>query len=50
VIRDSESLIHANVFHMAVAVEPIAEAVGRIRASGSEISSIRRLRRENVVA
>jgi hypothetical protein len=30
---------------MAVAIEPIAEAVGRIRAGGTEISSIRRLSR-----
>jgi cell wall-associated NlpC family hydrolase len=43
VVRDRNSLIHANAFHMAVAIEPIAEAVGRIRAGGTEISSIRRL-------
>ena len=46
-VHDKASLIHANVFHMAVAVEPIAEAVGRIRASGTEISSIRRLPPKN---
>ena len=45
VVRDRSSLIHANAFHMAVAIEPIAEAVGRIRAGGTEISSIRRLSR-----
>jgi cell wall-associated NlpC family hydrolase len=43
VARDQTSLIHANAFHMAVAVEPIAEAVGRIRSTGTEISGIRRL-------
>jgi cell wall-associated NlpC family hydrolase len=42
ILRDRASLIHANAFHMAVAIEPIAEAVDRIRAGGSEISSIRR--------
>jgi len=47
VVRDRTSLIHANAFHMAVAIEPIAEAVSRIRAAGIEISSIRRLPRTN---
>jgi cell wall-associated NlpC family hydrolase len=45
VVRDRTSLIHANAFHMAVAIEPIAEAIGRISAGGTEISSIRRLPR-----
>ncbi len=31
---DSERLIHANAFHMAVAVEPLAEARARIAARG----------------
>jgi cell wall-associated NlpC family hydrolase len=43
IVRDSATLIHANAHHMAVAIEPIAEAVTRIRAAGSEISSVRRL-------
>ena len=43
IVRDTSTLIHANAFHMAVAIEPIAEAVARIRAAGSEISSVRRL-------
>jgi len=45
IIRDRASLIHANAFHMAVANEPIAEAIDRIRTGGAEISSIRRLPR-----
>ena len=45
IIRDGASLIHANAFHMAVAIEPVTEAVERIRAGGTEISSIRRLPR-----
>ncbi len=36
-------LIHANAFHMAVAIEPSAEAIARIRAAGSDISSVRRI-------
>ena len=42
-VRDGAMLLHANAFHMAVAVEPIVEAVARIAAGGSEISAVRRL-------
>jgi len=43
IARDRATLIHANAFHMAVAIEPIADAVARIRAASSEIAGIRRL-------
>jgi cell wall-associated NlpC family hydrolase len=43
IARDAGSLIHANAFHMAVAVEPIEAAISRIRAAGSEVTSMRRL-------
>jgi len=43
IARDRHSLVHANAFHVATAVEPAAEAIGRIRAAGSEITSVRRL-------
>jgi cell wall-associated NlpC family hydrolase len=43
VVRDAASLVHANAFHMAVAFEPIAQAIARIRAGGSEVTSMRRL-------
>jgi hypothetical protein len=43
IARNSAMLIHANAFHMQVAIEPVAEAVGRIRASGSEITGVRRI-------
>jgi cell wall-associated NlpC family hydrolase len=43
ILRDQNTIVHANGFHMAVAAEPIAEAVLRIRASGSEITSVKRL-------
>lgn len=43
IVRDSETLVHANAFHMAVAIEPIAEAHARILASGTDIVSVRRL-------
>ena len=38
-----DTLIHANAFHMAVAIEPLAEAISRIRATGSEVTSVRRI-------
>ncbi|HUI12000.1 MAG TPA: NlpC/P60 family protein [Xanthobacteraceae bacterium] len=43
VVRDAATLLHANAFHMAVASEPIGEAIARIRAAGSEVASVRRL-------
>jgi dipeptidyl peptidase-like protein/NlpC/P60 family protein len=43
IARDATTLVHANVFHMAVAVEPVAEAIARIRAAGSEVTGARRL-------
>jgi len=43
IVRDVTSLVHANAFHMAVAFEPIAQAIARIRAGGSEVTSMRRL-------
>ncbi len=43
VARDSASLLHANAFHMAVAIEPITDAIERIRDAGSEVTSIRRI-------
>jgi cell wall-associated NlpC family hydrolase len=39
----SDSLLHANAYHMAAAIEPIAQAVARIRNVGNEITSIRRI-------
>jgi cell wall-associated NlpC family hydrolase len=43
IARDSSSLIHANAFHMAVAIEPIARAAARIGAAGSDLTSVCRL-------
>ena len=43
IVRDGATLIHANAFHMAVAIEPIQDAIARIRATGCEPSSARRL-------
>jgi cell wall-associated NlpC family hydrolase len=43
IVRERGGIIHANAFHMAVAVEPIAAAVARIRGGGSEVTSVRRI-------
>jgi cell wall-associated NlpC family hydrolase len=43
IVRDRTSLLHANATHMAVAVEPLAEALARICAASGEVTSVRRL-------
>jgi hypothetical protein len=43
IVRDETSLVHANGFHMQVAIEPIAAAFARIAAAGSPVTSARRL-------
>jgi cell wall-associated NlpC family hydrolase len=43
IMVDAQHLIHANGYHMAVAVEPLHEAVTRIARGGGAISSVRRL-------
>jgi cell wall-associated NlpC family hydrolase len=43
IVRDAATLIHANAFHMAVAIEPTAEAIARIAAGGSAVTGMRRL-------
>ncbi len=45
IVRDRATSLHANAFHMAVAIEPIDDAVARIRAAGGEVSGIRRIAR-----
>jgi cell wall-associated NlpC family hydrolase len=41
--RNRDTLIHANAFHMAVAIEPIGAAIARIAAAGSALRSVRRV-------
>ena len=45
IARDRGSLLHANAYHMAVAIEPIADAVARIRDAGSKVVCVRRFAR-----
>jgi cell wall-associated NlpC family hydrolase len=44
IARNSATIIHANAHHMMVAIEPAAEAIARIRAGGSELSLVKRVR------
>lgn len=41
--RDADTLLHANAFHMAVAFEPLHEAVARIHTGGDEVRAVKRL-------
>jgi cell wall-associated NlpC family hydrolase len=43
IARDGDSIVHANAHHMATAIEPMRDAIARIRAAGSEVISIKRL-------
>ncbi|WP_428528493.1 C40 family peptidase [Pseudorhodoplanes sp.] len=42
-VRDRKAIIHANAHHMAVAIEPLDQAIARIKAAGSEVTSVRRV-------
>jgi cell wall-associated NlpC family hydrolase len=42
IMLDGERLIHANAFHMQVAIEPLRTAAARIEKSAGPITSIRR--------
>lgn len=42
IMCDGVMMVHANAHHMAVSVEPLADAVHRISRSGCEISAIKR--------
>jgi cell wall-associated NlpC family hydrolase len=43
IVRDPSTFVHANAFHMAVTLEPIVEAITRIRATDGEPTSVRRI-------
>ncbi|HLN10779.1 MAG TPA: NlpC/P60 family protein [Xanthobacteraceae bacterium] len=43
IVRDPFTLVHANAYHMAVAREPIVEAIARIRATDGEPTGVRRI-------
>jgi cell wall-associated NlpC family hydrolase len=43
IVRDAETIVHANAHHMATVIEPTREAIARIKAAGSELVAIKRL-------
>jgi cell wall-associated NlpC family hydrolase len=43
VMLDATRLLHANAFHMAVAIEPLADAMARIEKIAGPVTSVRRL-------
>jgi cell wall-associated NlpC family hydrolase len=42
IVRDDETVVHANAFHMAVAIEPTREALRRIADAGTQLISVKR--------
>ena len=43
VMLDTENFLHANVFHMGVAIEPLADAIIRIEKIAGPVTAIKRL-------
>lgn len=43
IVRDADTIVHANAHHMATVIENTRDAIARIKAAGSEIASIKRL-------
>jgi hypothetical protein len=42
IVRDADSIVHANAHHMATVVENTRGAIARIKAAGSEVTAIKR--------
>jgi len=43
IVRDADTIVHANAHHMATMIENTREAITRIKAAGSEVTAIKRL-------
>ena len=43
IVRDADTMVHANAHHMAAVVENTREAIARIKAAGNEIAAIKRM-------
>jgi len=43
IARDGETLLHANAHHMMVSIEPADDAIARIKAAGSDVTSVKRI-------
>jgi cell wall-associated NlpC family hydrolase len=42
IVRDGNTMVHANAHHMATVIEPIEPAIARIKQAGSEVVAIKR--------
>ncbi len=47
IARDTGTIVHANAHHMATVTENTANAIARIRAAGSELVAIRRIKKSD---
>jgi cell wall-associated NlpC family hydrolase len=43
IARDATRLIHANAHHMMVAIEPLREAITRIKRAGNDVTNVKRI-------
>jgi hypothetical protein len=43
IVRDTNSIVHANAHHMATKIENTRDAIARIKAAGNEVVAIKRL-------
>jgi cell wall-associated NlpC family hydrolase len=43
IVRDADTMVHANAHHMATVVENTQQAIARIKAAGSDVTAIKRL-------
>jgi len=43
IVRDAATIIHANAYHMATEIEPLAEALARIAKASGDVTSVKRL-------
>jgi cell wall-associated NlpC family hydrolase len=43
IVRDADTMVHANAYHMATVVENTQQAIARIKAAGSDVTAIKRL-------
>ncbi len=43
IVRDAETIVHANAFHMATVIENTRQAIARIERAGNELVAINRL-------
>lgn len=43
IVRDADTIVHANAHHMATAIENTKDAIARIAAAGSAVTRIKRL-------